>query len=133
MKITAKQYARALYEQVKDLNKKEADQVVAKFARVVMDNNHGSYLSRIIRQFQKIWNREKGIVEAEVISAHKLDKESLSEIEKFVRKEVGDKTVEIDYKVDANIKGGFVIKMNDKILDASLKTRIRDLKTALVE
>lgn len=133
MKITAKQYARALYEQVKDLDKKEADRVISEFVRVVMDNNHSSYLPRITRQFKKIWNREKGIVEAEVISAHELDQGSWSEVEKFIQKEVGDKTVETSHRIDKNVMGGFVVKMGDKILDASLRARIRNLKNKLAE
>lgn len=133
MKITAKQYARSLFDQVRDLEKEETDKVVNNFAKVLGENNHLSYLPNIIRQFRNMWNTEKGIVEVEVISAHELGKKSRAEIENFIKEEAGDKTTEVSYKIDKNIKGGFVVKMGDKILDASLKTRIRDLRNTLVE
>jgi len=133
MKITAKQYARSLFDEVKDLDKSQADKVVGNFAKVLTENNHVSYLPGIIKQFRNIWNKEKGVVEVEVISAHELDKGSASEIEKFIKEKAGGKTVEINYKVEENIKGGFVVKMNDKIFDVSLRSKLRDLRNALAE
>ncbi len=134
MKITAKQYARSLFEEIKDIgDTKEQNKLIGNFARVLVKNNHVSYLPQIIRKFNQIWNREKGIVEAEVISARELNKEAQVEIEKFIQTKNGKKSIETRYKINPEIKGGFVVKMDDKILDASLKSRIRDLRNELTE
>lgn len=134
MKITAKQYARSLFEEIKDLEEaKEQNKIIRNFASVLVKNNHVSYLPQILRKFKQIWNQEKGIVEAEVISARELNKEAQKEIEKFIQSKNGKKSIETNYEINSEIKGGFVVKMEDKILDASLKSRIWDLRNILVE
>lgn len=133
MKITAKQYARALFEEIKDSEEGNRNKIIKNFVRVLAANNHFSFLPRIIKQFGRIWNQNKGIVEAEIVSARELDEEILAEIKNFVKEKNHGKEVEFTRCVNKNLKGGFIIRANDKILDFSLANRLQDLANKIKE
>ncbi len=134
MRISSKQYAQALLETLKqEEDKKNIDKILDQFVQVLAQNNDLSQKEQILRVFNRIWNREKGIVEAEIISAYPVSKELSKKLKEVINKEVGDKQVFIKEKTDSSIKGGVVIKFDDKIIDASLKERVKQLKNHLME
>lgn len=132
MKIKPKQYAQGLLESIKDADKKQAKKIIENLAQVLVDNNQKSQLKKIINYFNLLWNKEKNIVEAEIISASKLDKKTLQILEEFINKKAGDDCqIELSEKIEKDIKGGFIIRLGDQILDASLSGRIRELEKSI--
>lgn len=131
MKIKAKQYAQSLFELVKDSDEKEAKKVIQKMAEVLVKNNQGSQVEKIISYFNSLWDKEKGVLEAEIISANKLDKSVVSLLNDYIVKLLGNKDVVLKERIDASIKGGFIIRVDDKIFDSSLDTRVKELKKVL--
>ncbi len=124
MKITAKQYAVSLFESIEDASSNQTKAVVKKFARVLVANNDTALLEKIIRYFSHIWNEDKGIIEAEIITARKLDNNVVKLLEDYVKKTTKGKQVKLAKNIDINILGGVVLKYGDKVLDASLKTKL---------
>ncbi len=132
MKIEPRQYAQSLLESVKEKDNKEAKKIIKNLADVLMANNQKSQLGKIIRNFNSLWNKEKNIVEAEIISAEELNKKTLEILKKIIQEKTGSGyTIELSEKIDKNIKGGFIIRLGDKILDASLAGRIRELEKTI--
>ena len=128
MKISPKQYALSLYESVKDKSEKEIKQIVGDFVKILIAGGNISKFEKIIAEFNAIWNREQGIVEAEIISANGLDEETRELLEKYIGKLSGAKKVETIEKQDKSLLGGVVLKYGDKILDGSLKAKLNLLK-----
>jgi len=133
MKITAKQYALSLHQSISGKNEKEASNTIDNFVNVVIENNDISKINKIIEQFEIIWNKEEGIVEAEVISARKLDNKIIKLLNGYIAKLSGAKEVAIQEQVDKNILGGVIIKYGDKILDGSLRTRLGELRSEMAK
>jgi len=131
MKVSNKQFAMALYESVKDKKKSEVKTALQNF--VVLLNREGamSRAEQIMKEFVRLFNKEEGIVSAQVKSLNKLDKKSRTQIEKFVQELTGSKSVELSEEEDKEVLGGVVIKYGDKILDGSLRTRLSRLKSEL--
>ena len=90
-------------------------------------------LKKIIEAFSVIWNKEKGIVEAEVLSANELSKDVVKLLNGYITKLSGAREVVIREKVEKNLLGGVVIKYGDRVVDRSLKTKISDLKNNMVK
>jgi len=128
MKISAKQYARALFELVGDKSEKEIDVLLVSFVDLLVAHNQVNRIDRIVDNFKVLWDREHGIVEAEIVSAHSLDKEVEELLREYISERSGAKELELTSRVDKKILGGLVIKYGDHILDASLKNRVQDLK-----
>ena len=132
MKITTKQYARALYELTRDKRKAEVKEAVSRFVKLLARSNKLKLADKIIEQFCEIYNREHKIVEGEVVSARELDERLLEEIENSVREKHNAEKVFLGNTVDESLKGGFVLKVGDEVVDGSVKERLNDLKRILI-
>ena len=133
MKITSKQYATSLYETILDKKEGELKGVIENFVKIIIANNDLSKADSVISEFSKLWNKEKGVIEAEVLSAVKLDKETVDILSDYISNITKSKNVSIETETDKKLIGGVIIKYGDKILDGSLKTRLKDFKNKLVK
>lgn len=133
MNISIKQYAKILYKLLDGKNKSEAEKIIEDFVAVLAENNDQGKIKKIISEFGVIWNKEKGIVEAEVLSANELSKDIVKLLDDYIVKLSGAKEVVMSESVDRNLLGGVVIRYGDKVLDGSLKTKINELKNNLIK
>jgi len=132
MKISPKQYARGLYEVVAEMESEDDIRVAVKnFVRVVARGRQISKLNKIIREFNAIWNKEKGIVEGELISARKISEETMEFLNNYIVKLLNVKNVKLDNKIDGNILGGFVARLDNVVIDGSVKSQLNKLKNKL--
>lgn len=132
MRITAKQYARTLYELTEGKSKSEIEELIAGFARYIYKERKLALADRIIEQFGKIYSQQKGIVEVEIVSRKKLDEATSKKIKHFVKERYQAKEVVVKNVVDENIKGGVIIKVGDEIIDGSVRGRLGELRKVLV-
>lgn len=130
MKINPKKYALALYESVA-LEEGSIENLLKNFVKILAKNNDLSKAKKIEIEFNKIWNKKKGIVDANIISAKKTDKETLEIIENYIKKISGSPNVNMQEEIDKDMIGGIIIKYEDKILDGSLRTSLKTLKEKL--
>ncbi|MBI2459190.1 MAG: ATP synthase F1 subunit delta [Parcubacteria group bacterium] len=133
MKITPKQSALSLYEALEEKSAGQIKAVIKKFVELLARDNMLGASDKIIVQFVKIWHEKQGLVEAEAISANGLSQANIKLLENYIIKLAGAKTVSLNEKIDKNILGGVVIRYGDKILDASLKTQLEELKEKMVK
>jgi len=133
MKITAKQYAACLYESVQGKKIGQIKDVIKKFLQVLIAHNNIAKADEVVEQFRKIWNKKESIAEAEIISTRKLDNKIVKLLNRYIVEFLGAKKVILENSVDKSVLGGVVIKYKDKIFDASLKTKLRELKEGLIK
>jgi len=84
----------------------------------------------IYNKFVLLVNKMKTQILVEVVSAIKLDEKLMKEI----KKSIDEKTkldVRLKNMVDKNIIGGLLIRIGDRIIDVSVKSKIDDLKLKL--
>jgi len=131
MRITSKQYAVSLFECVSDKNKKETEQIVKDFAKVLVMNNDINKHEAVVVEFLKIWNRKNKIIDAEITSANEIAKADIKKISDYIKDLSGAETVNLEMSLDESLIGGVIMKYGDKILDGSLKTRLNTLKNKM--
>ena len=131
MKISITQYAQVLYELT--LNKSEAEVavVVEKFIKELVKNSQLKVASKIIEKFEKIYNKENGIILAEVVTASKIDSNDTEKIKKYLLKKYFAREIILNNKIDKSIKGGMIIRVGDDLLDVSMDRKLRDFSRAL--
>ncbi len=71
-----------------------------------------------------------GKLKTEITSARSLTENELSKIKKSLIKTTGKK-IESSVSIDASIIGGLIIKIEGKVYDNSIKTRLEKLQSAL--
>ncbi len=133
MRITAKQFALSLYESAVGKKAAEVKVVIKNFVDVLTKHHKTNAADKIIIEFNKIWNERNGIVDAELISARGLSKETVKQLKIYIAKLSGANEVAATEKVDDSILGGAVIKYGDKVLDGSLKLALADLKEKMIK
>lgn len=131
MKVSNQQYADALYEAVKEKSQSEVNEILANFVKILAKNNQIKNAENIIGKFKETWSRKEGVIEAEVVSREKLDRELKIEIEKYVSKKYNAEKIKIIEKVDPEIKGGVVIRVRDEVIDGSIKGQLNNLRRKL--
>ena len=100
---------------------------------MLIDNKRFALLSEIQNQFNKLVNKSKGLVVAEVSTATQISPNELEEIKRKLETLVGkNEKVSIESKTDPNLLGGVVVKMNDLVYDGSIKGRLEDMKRRLL-
>jgi F-type H+-transporting ATPase subunit delta len=131
MKVTISQYAKTLYESVKDKPRNEIPDIVSNFVKILSKNNQIKNSGKIISKFGDIYNQENWIIEAEVRSARKLESLQIHKVKNFLKKKYEAKEIILNNIIDEKIKGGIVIKVRDELTDASISGKLRGLKNKL--
>jgi F-type H+-transporting ATPase subunit delta len=90
-----------------------------------------SLLPRIVEVFQEMYNKERGIVVADVTTAVPLDEAHQRRVAEQLARITGGKTVQLRLHTDPSILGGMVARIGDELLDASVATRLATLAQRL--
>jgi len=133
MKIVAKQYAQALFSEIKDQAEKDISGIINNFVEILKKDNCLSQMEKIIFYFNDLWKKEYFLVEAEINIARKIEPELKKEIVQYLTKISQAKKINIIEKENKKLVGGFVVKYNDKIIDASVKNKINKFKNSLIQ
>ena len=133
MKIVAKQYAQALFLEIKDRAEKDISSIINNFVEILKKDNCLSQMEKIIFYFNDLWKKEYFLVEAEINIARKIEPELKKEIVQYLTKISQAKKINIIEKENKKLVGGFVVKYNDKIIDASVKNKINKFKNSLIQ
>lgn len=137
----SKDFQNLLNSPIIDPNKKTAifkalfeskmDQASLGFMNLIVKNSREALLPEIANGFIKLYKKDKNIFEVTVISASKLDTATKEIIVNKIKSKF-DGTVEIDEQIDASLIGGFIVRMDDQQIDASISSQLADLKNVLL-
>lgn len=99
--------------------------------QLLADRSRMRYVPDVSEAFDAMAEARSGKVRAEVVSAAPLPDAYYSELSQALRQVTG-KDVVIVKKTDPSLIGGVVARVGDRILDGSLKHRLSELKTELL-
>lgn len=105
---------------------------IISFIKVIIDNSRGKYLNSIIQEFITLSNEKDGIIEGYIYSSSEMKKEDVAKIEKAISIKL-NKEVYLIPKIDQRLIGGFKVIINDYVFDASIKNKVDNLRTTLLE
>jgi len=97
---------------------------------LVVKNNRESYLPAIARVFIHETMKYRGITESTLTTAVKVDEKVKSQITELISKVFKTK-VELKHNIEPGIIGGFILRVDDNYIDASIKNKLRKIKKEL--
>ncbi len=106
------------------------DQNTTNFLGVLARNGRKRELRKIVRAFRSIAADHRGEISAEVTTAHPLKDDQVQTLKAQLKKRAG-RDVTLDAQVDPNILGGIVIKLGSEMIDASIRTKLNRLASAM--
>ncbi len=109
---------------------KEVDKITISFIDLVIKNSRESFLPAIARVFISDTLKYKGITETVLTTAVRTDKKVKKEISDLVSSAFNTR-VELKEIIDKDILGGFILRMDDKLIDASIRNKLRTIEKEL--
>ena len=103
------------------------------FIDILTKKNREPLLPEIAKEFHNAFNVYKGIGKASITTTVKMDDKTRAQFEAIVRQLSNRKEVELEEKVDKDLIGGFVLNVEDKQIDASIKNSLKKLKLKFSE
>jgi F-type H+-transporting ATPase subunit delta len=97
---------------------------------LVVNNGREIFLPAMARVFIHDTMKYKGITETVLTTAVKVDSEVKKRITDLVSK-VFDTKVELKENIDTEIVGGFILRIDDNYIDASVRNKLRKIKKEL--
>lgn len=105
-----------------------------KFINLVTKKGREMYLPAIIDEllFQDKKNRK--ITDAKLTTAVEVPKDFVEELKALLLKSsIADKEIDIKTKVDKDILGGFVVEVGGSVVDASVRTKLNNIRKNITE
>ena len=101
--------------------------VTMEFLKLLVERQREQYLSDIVSHYAILANKARNITEAKISSAVELTAEEREQMAQLLNKITGIK-VETSYSVDPSLVGGVVVRIGDRVIDGSIRTRLATLR-----
>ncbi len=114
-------------EIITSIFKGKVEEMSLKFLALVANSRRENILEVMANEFIAQYKKHKNILVTEVISATKID----ATIEKSLKekiKAIHSGEIEMKNQVDESLIGGFILRIGDQQVDASVSRKLNDLK-----
>ena len=116
---------------VEDIFSGKVSRELVGLIRMIVDKGHFEQIDSVFTYFIDEVKEYRNIGTAYVTSALELTDAQKSAIEKRLLETTKYVTFEMHYNVDAAIIGGLVIRIGDRVVDSSVRTKLADLTREL--
>jgi F-type H+-transporting ATPase subunit delta len=89
-------------------------------------------IDQIVSEYQRLADAYQGLEHAEVTTAIPLDEEDKKRLSERLAELTGTRIM-LTTKVDPDVIGGFVVRIGDRLIDGSTKSKLDSLRKTLVE
>jgi F-type H+-transporting ATPase subunit delta len=109
-----------------------ADAELINFLGLLIEKQRMPEIFRIRRQLDELWKQENRRIDVTVTSAVTLEPSVVEKVGEEIERQTGQK-VELSSRVDAEILGGIVLQVGNKVLDASIRSRLEKLRKSVAQ
>jgi F-type H+-transporting ATPase subunit delta len=106
------------------------EKLTLSFIDLVVRNGRESFIPAIARVFIHETLKYRGITESVLTTAVRVDDSVKKQITDLISKEF-DTKVQLEEVIDKEIIGGFILKIDDKYIDASIRNKLRKIRKEL--
>ena len=103
---------------------------VNNFLKIILDKRRINSIFQITKEYEKLVDKHNGVVKADAYTTIPLDKDKLKTIENKLSS-MTNKKVKLENKIDKSLIGGIKIKIGDKVIDDTIKTKLSDIEKSL--
>jgi ATP synthase F1 delta subunit len=111
---------------------KGADPIFMNFLEALIERHRTPAIFRIRTEFEVLYDQTNKLLPVQLTSAVELDSELVESLGRRIGEQTGNE-IELSSKVDPEILGGIVLRVGNFILDASIKTRLEQLRREVAQ
>jgi F-type H+-transporting ATPase subunit delta len=101
----------------------DAEKVTVNFISLMFTHGRGEYLAAAARNFIDLTRRHRGIRQVTVTTAVPVDEATKKEMASLIEGQKAG-SIEFNEQVDESIIGGFILRVDDSYIDASVRNRL---------
>ena len=105
----------------------DADPALENFLKLLIENHRMPVIYRIRAAYERLWEQENRTLPVQITSAIALDEQTTESLGQTISERAG-RNVKLAARVDPDILGGIIIRVGNSILDASIRTRLEQLR-----
>jgi len=109
-----------------------ADPVFENFLEALIERHRMPAIFRIRTDFEVLYDKTKKLLPVQVTSAVELDSKLVESLGRRIGEQTGNE-IQLSSKVDPEILGGIVLRVGNFILDASIRTRLDQLRREVAQ
>jgi F-type H+-transporting ATPase subunit delta len=109
-----------------------ADAELLNFLELLIEKQRMPEVFRIRHRFDELWKHENRRIDVTVTSAVELEPAVVEKVGEEIERQTGQK-VELASRVDGEILGGIVLQVGNKVLDASIRSRLEKLRKSVAQ
>ena len=106
------------------------DPLARNLAGLLASRNAAGTIPDIADHFDRMLDAHRGVVRAEVTTAVELGQEQIDRLARTLGEAVGADVV-VGTRVDPEVIGGVVARVDDRLIDGSVRTRLQEMKREL--
>jgi len=103
---------------------------VFNFIRIIIDKGREEYIDAVVKEYRILADAVKNKVEAVAITAVPMDKQDLLKLQVNLSMSSG-KNVQLQNVVDPTIIGGVLVRIGNKVIDGTVKSRLANMQEQL--
>lgn len=103
------------------------------FLKLLVQKDRYGEVRNIIRYFTERFKEERGIGVAYVTTAVELNEVQKDAVKNKLLATTAYQVLEMHYQTDTDIIGGMIIRIKDRVVDSSVRTKLAELKKQLLE
>jgi len=97
------------------------------FLELLTEKNRMPVIFAIRRAFDELWAEERKRLDVTVTSAVELDPKVVKKVGDEIQKQTG-REIDLNSVVDENVIGGLVLRVGNRVLDASVRAKLERLR-----
>lgn len=106
--------------------------VTMNFLDIVAKKSRDGMLDAIANEFVHLYDQQRGIERATVITTTPLTDALRARFKAIVAETTGSQLVELEEKTDSKLIGGYILKVGDRQIDASVRSQLSDLRVTFL-
>lgn len=107
------------------------DEMSLKFIALIVKNSRANIVPFIADSFVDQYRKHLGILDVQLTSAIKLEKKVKDQIMVKIQEHFKGE-IELHESIDASLIGGFIVRIDDQQIDASIASQLSNLKNILL-
>jgi len=111
----------------------KTDEITLKFCLLLISKGRETFLPQIMDALIVQYRRIRNISLVSLTTAVAVDQAILGEIITKVSEALSGREIEMESKVDPSLIGGFVLETGDRILDASIRNELHEIKMQFLD
>ncbi|AEF83366.1 ATP synthase F1 subunit delta [Leadbettera azotonutricia] len=99
--------------------------MASRFVSLLIKRNMFRHIDSVIKEAEKLLDKERGVLRVFAESAFPLDGETEKRISEEVRHSTGAKEIRLEKSINPGLIGGYRLRIGDEIIDASIRLQLK--------